>query len=374
MNFLARERRTLTSLLPTLAAELRGKPVLAVEEDGNTITQYRRSSGPALLIPQALGGLGVTPVQAIQIHCAIAAHAPSLAIAITMHNFSVATLVEYTLYGDHTQSVLKNIARENLLVASGFAEGRTGANILVPYMEATKCGQGYVINGSKKPCSLSRSMDLLTASVMVKDGLAPQGRRAVAIIPASMPGISTKKFWKSWVLASAESDEILLENVFVPDECIFYPEHNEALDAVETGGLLWFELLISASYIGIASALVEQVFHLNRGNVYEHVLIASELEAAMAALESVGYTMLSEPRTESLLVRCLLIRYSVQESLHRVASKAAELLGGLAFIGGNDVSYLLSASRALAFHPPSKNSVAGAISAYLRGGAFEMVS
>ena len=40
----------------------------------------------------------------------------------------------------------------------------------------------------------------------------------------------------------------------------------------------------------------------------------------------------------------------------RAAQRAAELLGGLAFIQSPDVGYLLSASRALAFHPPSRGA------------------
>ena len=47
--------------------------------------------------------------------------------------------------------------------------------------------------------------------------------------------------------------------------------------------------------------------------------------------------------------------------------RAAELLGGMAFIGADDVSYLLSASRALAFHPPGRLHVAAALDRYLRG-------
>jgi hypothetical protein len=72
-------------------------------------------------------------------------------------------------------------------------------------------------------------------------------------------------------------------------------------------------------------------------------------------------------RGEAILVQSLLVRFSVQQSIERVSARAAELLGGMAFIGSPDVAYFLAASRALAFHPPSRLSVAPAIDSYLMG-------
>src|SRR4029079_7342248 len=144
-------------------------PLVDIERRGNPgLTILRDLEGTAILIPVEHGGKGVTPVEAIQIQRAVATRSPSLAIAMTMHNFSVATLVEYLFYGDYTVSLLQQIAGGQLLVASGFAEGRTGTSILAPTMKATPVeGGGYRINGSKKPCSLSNSMHILTASVAV---------------------------------------------------------------------------------------------------------------------------------------------------------------------------------------------------------------
>jgi hypothetical protein len=139
------------------------------------------------------------------------------------------------------------------------------------------------------------------------------------------------------------------------------------LDAVEAGGFLWFELLVSASYLGVASALVERVLMQKRGNEGERVQLVIDIEGAMSALEGVARSMQTGDRSEDLLVQSLLVRFAVQQAIERVVARAAELLGGLAFIGSPDVAYLLAASRALAFHPPSRLSVAPAIDGYLMG-------
>jgi hypothetical protein len=61
----------------------------------------------------------------------IACRAPSLAVATTMHHFTIATLLEINpenrgLEGEH---LLESVARGNLYVASGFAESQPGTSI-----------------------------------------------------------------------------------------------------------------------------------------------------------------------------------------------------------------------------------------------------
>jgi alkylation response protein AidB-like acyl-CoA dehydrogenase len=369
MNFLKRERTTLEQFLPTLDARLSEIPLTEIERPGNPgLQMLRELEGTALLIPTEHGGKGATPVEAIQIHRAVATRSPSLAIAMTMHNFSVATLVEYLFYGDYTVELLQQVSGGQLLVASGFAEGRTGTSILDPLMKATpREGGGYLINGSKKPCSLSNSMHILTASVAVPVPGNGHNRRAVAVVPADAEGITRKPFWKGTVLAGAESDEVSLNDVQIADEQIFFPEVEEGLDAVEAGGFLWFELIVSASYLGVASALVERVIQSGRGNPEERTQLAIETEAAMSALEGVARSMQTGDRGEGILTQALFVRFAVQQAIQRVSAHAAELLGGISFIGSPDVAYLLAAGRALAFHPPSRLSVAPALDAYLKG-------
>ncbi|HYL05371.1 MAG TPA: acyl-CoA dehydrogenase family protein, partial [Thermoanaerobaculia bacterium] len=248
------------TFLPSLDARLAAIPLAEIERPGNPgLAILRDLSGTALLIPKEHGGKGASPVDAIHIQRAVASRSPSLAIAMTMHNFSVATLVEYLFYGDYTVDLLRSISAGQLLVASGFAEGRTGTSILDPTMKATpQEGGGYRLNGSKKPCSLSSSMHILTASVAVPNAGGNGSRRAVAVVPGDAAGMDRKPFWSSAVLGGAESEELRLTDVQITDEQLFFPEVEESLDAVEAGGFLWFELLVSASYLGVASALVER--------------------------------------------------------------------------------------------------------------------
>jgi alkylation response protein AidB-like acyl-CoA dehydrogenase len=224
---------------------------------------------------------------------------------------------------------------------------------------------GWVLNGSKKPCSLSHSMDLFTVSTPPPEGM--DAGLAAAIIPASTPGIERRPYWQSPILAGAESDEVVLRDVLVPEDAFLPLGGSGRVNAVQDRGFLWFELLITASYLGIASALVERVLSSDRGDPAERVRLATEVEGAMAALEGISRAMLAGERGNDELARMLLVRYAVQGAIDRAASLAFELLGAIAFIGSPEVSYLLAATRVLSLHPPSRLTATKRLDAYLAG-------
>jgi len=370
MGLLERERATLAEFLPGLDETLAAIPLAELERPGNPcISLFRAAGGPALVIPRDLGGKGATPLQAVRVQRALGSRSPSLAVVATMHNFSIATLVEFGVFGadDSGAAVLSAIAEDNLFMASGFAEGRSGTHILAATMQARATPDGgYLISGSKKPCSLTYSMDLLSASVMLQNPSGGGSRRAVVLVPADSPGLERRPFWRSSVITGAESDEVILNDVLIPGDCLFFPDAEDHLDSVEVAGYLWFQLLVTASYLGAASGLVERVIVAGKGGATERTLLGIEVEAAMEALESVARSMMSEPKPE-LLPRALLVRYAVQSAIERATMLATEVLGGMAFISSPEVAYLLGASRALAFHPPSRLSSGAALAGYLAG-------
>jgi alkylation response protein AidB-like acyl-CoA dehydrogenase len=265
---------------------------------------------------------------------------------------------------------VEGIARGRLLLASGFAEGKTGQSILVSTLRATPNENGYLLNGTKKPCSLSRSMDLLTASVLIEH---PDGstERGIVAVPADAENLEREPFWRSNILAGAESDALILRDVQVPRQLVF-PESTDAEGRQEMRGFLWFELLIAASYLGVASGLVERVLASTRGSPAVRAQLGIELEAPMCALECVARLMEEEPPTPALLNRLMFVRYSTQQAIARCATLALEALGGVAFISSAEVAYLHSACQALHFHPPSLASSGEPLAAALVGEAFEL--
>jgi len=377
MGLLDRERAALDRYMPGLDEFLSGIPLSELESPGGKgIAAFREHGGAALLVPAEHSGCGATALEAVRIQRAIGARSPSLAVATTMHHFSVASLAALSeVSGGMEWMFLEAIATNKLLVASGFAEGRTDGGILRPTMQATQTDEGVRVTGVKRPCSLASSMDLLTASVTVPrlDGDGTQ--LAVALIPAESEGIEVSPFWSSFALAGAESDQVSLTDVLVPAELLVRTELNpgELLDDVQTAGFVWFELLMMGSYLGAASALVERVLDNERVPESERLRLVVDLEGAMAAVENVARQIPEGQRDRTLLADSLFARYSVQGAIARVVPQAVELLGGLSFITSDDVGYLAAAVNGLGFHPPSRAKMAGPLLAYLAGAPLEIV-
>ncbi|CAM5472702.1 hypothetical protein SFUMM280S_01035 [Streptomyces fumanus] len=208
---------------------------------GPGIGLFRDSGGPGLLVPESHRGRGASTLDALRVQRAIGSRSPSLAVATTMHHFSMATLVGLGGLGEGLEWMLiEGVAAGNRILASGFAEGRSGAGVLEPSMTATVTGDAIRINGVKRPCSLARSMDVLTASVLIprEDG---QGEElAVALVPADSEGISVTGFWSSSFLAGAESEQVTLTDVLVPQDLVLrtHSAAGESLDELQTAAHL----------------------------------------------------------------------------------------------------------------------------------------
>jgi alkylation response protein AidB-like acyl-CoA dehydrogenase len=131
MNFLKQERQTLEKLLPGLDAALAEFALMEMERPGNpSIPAVRWFGGPGLLIPERFGGRGASPLQAVRAQRAIACRAPSLAVATTMHHFTLAALMEIDLDNpDLEGELLTSVARDNLYMGSGFAESQPATSI-----------------------------------------------------------------------------------------------------------------------------------------------------------------------------------------------------------------------------------------------------
>jgi alkylation response protein AidB-like acyl-CoA dehydrogenase len=354
--------------LSLLEREASGSPVLEI---------FREHGGAGLLVPPVYGGIGADALDAVRVTRALGAYSPSLAAAATMHNFTVAmlfALADRVLPPTEAQqAVLARVAPEQLLLASGWAEGRTQQDILNPVITATPADGGFLLNGAKKPCSLSRSMGLLTASVMLPTADDKQSLALLLISPKS-PGISVHPFWSSQILAASQSDEVRLHDVFVPDDMIIRgtPDDPGRLDDLQTATFVWFELLITSAYVGVGSALVEEVLARKRGSVTDRAAVAIQLESAVGLTEGAARAVRDGVSGDESVAAALVARYATQKALAAVQDLAVELLGGIAFIKSSEIAYLSAALHPLAFHPPGRGYTSQGLVDYFDGAQLQI--
>lgn len=362
---------------PGLIKTLESIPYAERESYGSPVIDlFRKHDGAGLMVPRAYGGLGAGILDAIRVQRALGSVSPSLAAATAMHHFTAAMLYELASTAgrltDEQIEVLRGIAPRRMLMASGWAEGKTQQNILLPSVTAVPSADGFLLTGSKKPCSLAGSMDLLTVSIAVPGPSGPE--LALALVPADAPGISVSRFWENDVLAAAESDEVRLENTPVPAELVIRTssEDPHRLDDLQTAGFVCFTLLVSAGYAGAAASLVATVLERRRGSEGDRASLAIGAEAAFAQLEGAARAIRDGLTGEAAVAEVLVARYATQRALVRTTDRALDLLGGIDFIRDADHSRLAASVRPLAFHPPGQSSAAGPLLSWFTGGPLEL--
>ncbi|MFC4857920.1 acyl-CoA dehydrogenase [Actinophytocola glycyrrhizae] len=363
MRFMARERETAERYLPGLDARLGEVPQDTLESGLSPgLAIFRDVGGPGLMVGAEDGGLGASLVDAVRIHRLLGVHSPSLAIAVNMHTCTVAAIPP----GPTTEDLLRTVAKGGLFMASAFAEGRPGTTVLEPAVRGERVDGGWRLSGSKKPCSLSNSMDILTASVLLARRAGDERELALAVIPASAPGIEVLPLGNGLVFPGSETNEVRLTDVDVPEEAVTFFGQTEELNAALSSVWLVFELLVSACYLGMASGLVRRVLDAHRGTSSDRTLLVGELEAAMAAIEAVAAEITGGAADPATVARTLHVRFAAQRSVERTSALATELLGGVGFMIGS-TAQRYAACRALAFHPPSRIAVADPLDRFVAG-------
>jgi alkylation response protein AidB-like acyl-CoA dehydrogenase len=86
INFMVNERATIERLLPGLDQQLREVGLTELESSTSPgLRLFREHAGPGLVVPEELGGLGASIVDALHVQRVLGARSPSLAIAVNMH-------------------------------------------------------------------------------------------------------------------------------------------------------------------------------------------------------------------------------------------------------------------------------------------------
>ncbi|KIQ62758.1 oxidoreductase [Kitasatospora griseola] len=379
MRFLTSAREACEKFQPNLAAALEAIPLAEREAaDSQVVEIFRAHGGAGLLVPAEFGGQAAGPLEAVRVQRMLGALSPSLGVATVMHHFTVAMLFKLAETADRLtaeqRKLLGSVATDGLLLSSAWAEGRTDQNILLPSVVAERTGDGgYRVNGVKKPCSLSRSMDLLTASVAVTDDEG-HGHLALLLIPADSAGITVEPFWATPALAASQSDLVRLTDVLVPEALVISstPDDLHRLDDLQTNGFTWFELLATSAYTGVAATLVSRVLEQKRGSESDRAALSVRLQAAIDLQEGAARAIAAGVQGDEAVALVLVARYATQDLLAATVDAATEMLGGMAFIGSPDVAYLASVIRALAFHPPSRGSLATELVEYFEGNALRL--
>lgn len=372
MPLLQDEYQLIDRFIPGFREQLELNGYHALEQElGLGFSLFKKFSAQSILLPKRYGGMGANAVDAVSFQLALASLAPSLAIGTTMHQYKVVTLAEMNEGGSLTQ-VLIDVVNNRWLVASGGSEGIPGQSLFNPQMSARDTDSGIVVTGTKKPCSMTWSMDILSVMIKSDDQSRYRGELLNVLIDPNHPSVTRQRFFENSVLQATESDLISLNETPVPEHLIFPLGSLGSVKPFANVAFLWFELLAASSYLGMAGRLLQQTIGIRENAVVQLAEMIVSFDTHKFALQQMAFQLDQGDRSDALLAKVLNVRYSTQAAIASITSGCFELLGGLAFSQSTEGHSLMSCARALCFHPPGKHAMSQNIVQQKLGKAFQL--
>ena len=282
----------------------------------------------------------------------LAHYCGSTALALSMHTHLVATTAwRWRHEGAPVEPFLRRVAAEQpVLVSTG------GSDFLAGTGTARKVDGGYRVTARKIFGSGSPAGSLLMTMAIYDD---PQDGPTVLHFPVPLdaPGVKVLDNWRTLGMRSTGSNDILLEDVFVPDAAIGGRRPSGVWShAFHVIATIAFPLVFSV-YVGVAEsardlALREASRKAQDPNVQALVgEMDNELTVARMALRlmieaAASGAMGAETTNQVLVGRTLAGRAAI-----RTVEKAMEVVGGASFFRALGLERLFRDVQGARFHP-----------------------
>ncbi|MBC6951947.1 acyl-CoA dehydrogenase, partial [candidate division KSB1 bacterium] len=200
----------------------------------------------AAMIPEELGGGGVSHADMCEILRVLAQYCGSTALALSMHQHLLAANIWKYKQGQGGADMLKNVAdQQPVLVSTGAQDWLESSG------KMEKAKDGYLVTATKHFASQSALGEVLVTSAPYQD---PELGWQVLHFPVSFKseGVKVLNNWSALGMRGTGSHSVKLENVFVPESAItvrrpqgkFHPVWNVVLTVAMP--------LIMSVYVGIA--------------------------------------------------------------------------------------------------------------------------
>lgn len=301
-------------------------------------------------IPSELGGGGASHEEVCDCTRLIARGCGSTALAYAMHSHPVCLNVFKYKRGDSkAEQTLRRVAEKELVIAG------TGANDwLESSGRAEKVEGGYRVTAVKHFVSGAPGANVLVTS-SVTDG--EQGPEIIHFsIPFNSDGIRIENNWDTLGMRATGSNDVTLENVFVPEAAVVARRPQGVWHPVWDTILPIAMPIIVAAYTGLAEQAYELIVAQAQKTSGQEALVGeatNALTTAQIALQDMirlndNYQF--QPAKE-LTSRILVRKTMATKAVQQVVELGATLIGGPGFFKGHGMERIIRDSRAMHFHP-----------------------
>ena len=307
----------------------------------------------AAAVPAELGGGGATIREVAAIQRRLAHYCGSTALATAMHQHVTAfTAWRYRRDLPGAEATLRRIATEGIvLVSTG------GADLTRPRGDARKVDGGYLVSGQKVFASQSSVGAVMSTMFRYDD--PEQGERVLNLsVPFASEGVRVLDNWDTLGMRGTGSNDVVLEDVFVPDERVLANRPHGTIDPPLQVILSIAMPIISAVYLGVAEsayrAAVEwAALRADDPATQRQVgLMSHRLQVAGWALDGALDVVGDDPQPSVERVAAVMAaKREIALAGIEVCDTAMEVGGGAAFFKGSVIERAYRDVRGAKYHP-----------------------
>ena len=312
----------------------------------------QQSGLSAMGVPTEFGGGGASFSEVCEVLKILGQYCSSTALAFSMHTHQVMVPTwKWQHKNAPVENLLRRIAHEQIILLS-----TGGGDWLDSSGTASQAEGGYLINARKGFSSGAPAGDLLMTSAVYDD---PDNGATVLhfALPMKTSGVSIQPTWQALGMRGTGSHDIVLSNVFVPQESIvlrrpagkWHPAfHLITMIAIP---------LIYSVYVGVAEAARNlAVKQASKNCENEHVCyqvggLENEMMAAQIALNHMISTAVSSQPDFETTNAIMTGRSLVTQSILKIVDMAMEVTGGRSFHRPFGLEKCFRDAQGARFHP-----------------------
>jgi alkylation response protein AidB-like acyl-CoA dehydrogenase len=256
-----------------------------------------------IAVPREMGGGGLTLAEVAHQQRRLAYHAPATALGVNMHIYWTGVAADLWRSGDSSLEWLLRDAARGEVFAAGHAESGNDLPLLLSTTRAERVKGGYRFYGRKSFGSLTPVWTQLGVHGMdTSDPTAP--KIVHAFMARASEGYSIKNTWDVLGMRATQSEDTVLEGVFVPDSRVarVVPAGAAGIDAFVIGIFAWALLAFGNIYYGLA----RRAFDWTIANV--------KTKTALAVSRSMAY----HPEVQHAVAEMALELEAIEPHLDRV--------------------------------------------------------
>lgn len=350
------------SLAKDIATKELGPRAAEVDEKGiwpeRNLRALLKAGLGGLVLPDKVGGQGQGLLAVAKVCEALGKECASTAMCFGMHLVGSAVM-SAKANEDQQKRLIVPIAKGEHLTTLSLSEPGTGSHFYIPQakLETTENGD-FVLNGVKSFVTSGGYADSYVVSTVSPEPGAPVGQFSIIALPKDSKGMSWGGAWEGLGMRGNSSRTLTLKDIKLPKENLLGEEGDQIWYVFEIV-TPYFLMAMAGSYLGIATAALEETIEHLKERTYDHSggalshepVVQHRLGELWADVERTRQILYSAAKRGDMndpeaILSILSAKAEVADCATRVVNEAMTLMGGKAYGANGKLARHLRDARA----------------------------